>query len=68
MDLEYFKTSYESIIKSNLSINKRDRKLAKLMTEMEQFYKIPMLRSTEWEEANTDVIELYGKVSLSRRL
>ncbi|STO53327.1 Uncharacterised protein [Exiguobacterium aurantiacum] len=37
------------------------------MIEMEMIFKIPMLKNTTWEKENPRVIELYRKVSDSRK-
>lgn len=38
------------------------------MSEMEQEFQIPSLRSTEWERENRAIITLYKKISMSRKL
>jgi len=60
---------YEQILHSeNLSEDEKDRRYAALMTEMEQEFKIPMLRKAEFEEENRAIIALYRKISLSRSI
>jgi hypothetical protein len=68
MTLDYFNEMYESILQSKLSSSRKDMKLAHLMTLMETTFKISMLRNLQWEEVNKEVIELYRKISSSRRL
>lgn len=68
MTLARFNQQYEDIIHSDLSSNRKAVKLASLMTELEQVYKIPMVRSEAWEKENKAVIALYRKISLSREL
>lgn len=46
----------------------RDLRLAALMSEMERKYRIPALKNTEWESANSAVAELYREVSQARAL
>lgn len=68
MTLTIFNKRYEDIIHSSLSSEKKNKKLADLMTEMEQVFRIPMLKNNEWESENRSVIALYRKISLSRTL
>lgn len=67
-NLKDFHTKYEAIHQSSLSDDQKSRKYADLMTEMEQEYKIPMLRNEAWEQENRKVIALYRKISMSRNL
>jgi hypothetical protein len=57
---------YEEITYSDLKEPIRSRRLADLMEEMEQEYKVPMIRSEAWEIQNKAVIALYRKISMSR--
>lgn len=66
MTLVQYNQRYEEIIHADWSQDKKDKKLAELMTEMEQVYNIPMLRNEEWERENKRVIALYRRMSLSR--
>ncbi|KZE66870.1 hypothetical protein AWM68_20070 [Fictibacillus phosphorivorans] len=66
MTLVQYNQRYEEIIHADWPRDKKDKKLAELVTEMEQVYQIPMLRNEEWERENKRVIALYRKVSLSR--
>lgn len=63
----YYNDQYETIIHSRATQSHKDRQLAQLMTELERHYRIPMLRSAEWEKDNRPVIALYRKISLSRK-
>lgn len=66
--LACFNSEYEKILFSDIPDNQKSRKYANLMTEMEQVFKIPMLRDQEWEKENRKVIALYRKISNSRDL
>ena len=66
MGLKEINQEYENIIHSNLSNDKKSHKLARLMTQMEGEFSIPMLRNQEWENQNRKIIALYRKISRSR--
>lgn len=66
--LYYFNQIYESILHSDVSEKEKARKFARLMTDMEKEFKIPVLRNIEWEKQNKAVVALYRKVSMSRVL
>ncbi|MEK4031363.1 hypothetical protein MKZ02_23085 [Pseudobacillus sp. FSL P4-0506] len=68
MTLEEYNQRYETIIQGNFSDEQKDEMLASLMTEMEQAFDIPILRDEAWEAANKDVVALYRKVTMSRKL
>ncbi|MFL0365620.1 hypothetical protein ACH0BF_21660 [Pseudobacillus sp. 179-B 2D1 NHS] len=68
MTLAEYNQRYETIIQGSFSDEQKDEMLASLMTEMEQEFHIPMLRNETWEAENADVIALYRKVSMSRKL
>lgn len=68
MTLNEYSQRYETIIQESFSDEQKDKMLASLMTEMEQAFNIPMLRNEAWEAENRDVIALYRKVSMSRKL
>lgn len=57
---------YDEIIHSNRTNNQKSIKLARLMSEMEKKFNIPMIRNDEWEKNNKAVISVYRKISLSR--
>lgn len=57
---------YENIIHSNKLDTEKDKDLAALMTDMEQEFRIPLLRNEEWEVENRPVIALYRIISESR--
>ena len=67
MTIQGFESRYEEIMREP-SIRRRDEQLRELMIEMEMIFKIPMLKNTMWEKKNTQVFELYRKVSDSRNL
>ena len=66
MKLSEINRTYESIIHSNFSEDKKAIKLARLMTDMEGYFSIPMLQDEKWESENRKVIALYRKISRSR--
>lgn len=58
---------YEDILHSSISDYSKSVKFARLMTEMEHDYHVPLLRNEAWEQENKKVIALYRKISMSRR-
>jgi hypothetical protein len=67
MSLKAFHDRYEDILHAYIEENKKDYKLAELMSEMERKFRIPSVRNEEWEQKNRAVIALYRKISLSRK-
>lgn len=47
---------------------KRDVRLANLMSDLEQAFRIPMFRKESFEEANPHLMQLYTTVSMERSL
>lgn len=66
--LHFYNQIYENIMFSDESPDEKDRQLARLMSELERQYKIPIIRDPEWEKQNKPVVALYRKVSMSRSL
>ncbi|UOE95093.1 hypothetical protein [Alkalihalobacillus sp. LMS39] len=66
MRLSEINNEYETIMDSNSSPDSKALKLVEVMTQMEGFYKIPMLRNPEWEKENKSVIAMYRNISRSR--
>lgn len=66
--LHFYNRIYENIMFSDESREEKDRQLARLMSELERQYKIPIVRDPEWEKQNKPVVALYRKVSMSRSL
>lgn len=66
--LHFYNQIYENIMFSDESLEEKDRQLARLMSELERQYKIPIIRDPEWEKQNRAVIALYRKISMSRTL
>lgn len=64
--LNYYHQIYESILLSDLSEKEKSRQFARLMSELEREYNIPVLRDEEWEKQNKAVVALYRKISMSR--
>ena len=50
-----------------LTQDQKDVRLAQLMTTMEQKYKIPMFRDTQWDKENGSVIRIYREISNMRK-
>jgi hypothetical protein len=66
--LKQINDEYETIIhRTDLDDEQKDIQLSALMIEMEQIFKIPMLRNKEYEQKNRTVISLYRKISMSRK-
>lgn len=59
---------YENIHFSQLTEHQKTTKYSQLMTEMEQMYKIPILKDKSWEKENRPIIAMYRKISLSRKI
>jgi len=57
---------YEIIMESSESQHIKATKLARLMTDMEGFFSIPMMKNEEYESKNRKVMALYRKISRSR--
>lgn len=53
-----------------MDTNKEDKdfRLAKLLTEMEKIFNIPMLKNDDWITNNSEAYRLYRKVSDSRSI
>lgn len=66
--LPFYNQIYENIMFSDDTRDEKDRQLARLMSELERQYNIPIIRDPEWEKQNRSVIALYRKISMSRAL
>lgn len=66
--LYYLNEIYESILHSDLTDKEKNRQFARLMTDMEREFNIPIIKDVEWEKENKAVIALYRKISLSRNI
>lgn len=66
--LPFYNQIYENIMFSDDPRDEKDRQLARLMSELERRYNIPIVRDPDWEKQNRAVIALYRKISLSRSL
>jgi len=62
-NLKKYHDRYEEIMEMKPGWE-RDRELAELMTELEQW--VPLFRDPEWEKRNRPLIALYRKISQSR--
>lgn len=58
----------KEILESNAPQCIKDRRLANLMTDLEQAYNIPILRDQDFEKANPFLMQLYRTVSEAREL
>lgn len=67
-ELRKINEKFERILFSDLTDDKKAREYAKLMTQMESKFQIPILRNEEWEKENKDVVALYRIISASRSL
>lgn len=66
--LAWFNNEYEKVLHSGLSDSQKSMEYGNLMTEMEQEFKIPMMKDQEWENENRTIIALYRKIAKSRDL
>lgn len=67
MNLADINRRYEEILHSEENNSVKTQKLSALMSDMEGYFKIPLLRNSVWESQNRGVIAMYRKVSLSRK-
>ncbi len=66
-DLKEINNKFEEIKNNNnLSANKKSIEYARLMTELEKVYNIPMIQNEEFDNLQEDVKELYLKISNER--
>lgn len=65
--LANFRKDFEEILEDT-NTNRRDVRLANLMTEMEGTFGIPMLQNLDWEAQHPEEIELYREISNARVL
>lgn len=65
LTLKLFEERYEKIM-GELSLPRRDIRLGELMEEMEKTFQIPVLKNTDWESLNPEIVDLYQRVSISR--
>ena len=64
--LRKYQQQYNNIMK--YSIFTRNSMLSKLMTKMEKEFDIPYLNNEKWNQDHKEVIELYRKISNSRKI
>lgn len=65
--LANFRKDFEEILEDS-NTNRRDVRLANLMSEMEGAIQIPLLQNLEWEAQHPEEIELYREISNARVL
>jgi len=65
--LANFRKDFEEILEDP-NTNRRDVRLANLMSEMERSIQIPLLQDLEWETRHPEEIELYREISNGRVL
>lgn len=58
----------KEILESNAPLFIKDRRLANLMTDLEQAYGIPILRDQEFEKENPFLMQLYRTISEARSI
>lgn len=63
-----YEQRFNTILEMNNTSTDKDRMLARLMTDMEQAFQIPMTKNKAWEEKNPQVYSVYRKISDSRSL
>lgn len=68
MTLKHYSKRYEVIVQGNLPKYRKDLAIASLISDMESNLNIPMHKNLEWEQENSEVIELYNKIASSRKL
>ena len=66
MDLKQVHEKYEKIMRSDQTKREKTIQLSDLMTEMEMYYQIPLLKREAWEKEHRKEIALYRKISMSR--
>lgn len=62
-----FRKDFEEILEDP-NTNRRDVRLANLMSEMEGAIRIPLLQNLEWEVQHPEEIKLYREISNARVL
>lgn len=65
--LANFRKDFEEILEDP-NTNRRDVRLANLMSEMEGAIQIPLLQNLKWEAQHPEEIELYREISNARVL
>ena len=66
-DLNEINKKFEEIKNNNnLSANKKSIEYARLMTELEKIYNIPITQNEEFDNLQEDVKNLYLKISNAR--
>jgi len=65
--LEIQKKFSAVMLLKNIAQYQKDLSYARLMTELEQFYKIPMMKDENYEHDNPDVMRVYRMISDSRQ-
>lgn len=68
MTAKEYEQRFNTILGMKVSQEQKDKLLANLMTEMEQTFRIPMMKNEAWEEKNSQVYALYRKIADSRSL
>lgn len=66
-DLHTFQSEFEQVLQEK-HVVLREIKLANLMMQMEQHFKIPMVKDQVWENQHTDIIQMYRTISDTRLL
>jgi len=66
MNLEYYQGKFNELVETKGS--RRDILLANLMTQMEVIFNIPLMKNSDWEKDNPEIINLYREISFSRTL
>ncbi|QHA38645.1 hypothetical protein D5E69_22650 (plasmid) [Rossellomorea marisflavi] len=64
--LKQYEEQFQVIM--DTKVEDKDLRLAKLMTDMEKKFNIPMLKNEDWITNNLEAYRLYRKVSDSRSI
>lgn len=66
-NLQQFNERFKRIMVTTDSDSQKDLDLARLMTDMETVFQIPMMANSAYKKNNPEVMSLYRRVSMSRR-
>lgn len=64
--LNNYRELYNEIMKDKHNKKRRNLRLANLMTQMENEFRIPALNDEEYNKENKEIIELYREISNAR--
>lgn len=64
--LHFYKNRLKTILESDVNQKEKDFQLEILMHMMEKEYKIPRIRSIEWDKNNSEIMFLYRTIVNSK--